>query len=342
MTAEATAGDTPTPDKRLTPAVVHAIEILALLRDRAPRMLNASEIARELQLSRASCHTIMQTLQRYHYVVQNPEDRRFTLGPALLGLAAGVAGDHHRRESARLALPKLAEETGLGANAYERAPGGHMALVARDNTSRPISYGLSIGIGFSIVVSPWWGALFLAWSSPAEIDRWFEMAAARGYGPRSDLERRAALEHLKQVADHGYEYAVHLLQKSEAGLSELEAWLARAAEVGLDRRSTEIQHAFAQSVDRMRDLPPEHGTPRNPGLPYPMVSVMAPVFNYDGEVDMAISVFGFAREIPPERVPALAVQVIACAGVITTAIGGRLRQALAARVDPAISRKTSE
>src|SRR5437899_1623938 len=89
--------------KRPTPAVVDAIEVLEYLRARSPAQFGAAHIAREVGISRSTCHAILQTLQSKDYVVQNPLDKTFALGPALVALGVAAAGETRFIEATRAA-----------------------------------------------------------------------------------------------------------------------------------------------------------------------------------------------------------------------------------------------
>jgi DNA-binding IclR family transcriptional regulator len=305
--------------KRLTPAVVSAIAILNHLQSRSPNPLGVAEIARTLGLNVGTCHAILQTLVHNRYVIQNPLDKTYSLGPALVRLGAAAAGDERYAEAVRAPLPALTVRTGLNAMATKLLPDAHMVTIARAESSRP--FQLSSPPGSTFPLSPSAGKVFLAWVSPPELQKWLSLETAGGFGPASAAECADYLEQLRLVREQGYAWTIiSAASRPEIDLAEIKSWLERAAAVGLDRPSEESRALHVEQVRRLGELPTEHHPYR--GLA-PTVSVTAPVFDDTSRVVLGISIFGFASEIPPERVPELAEEVRSAAGAITAAIGGR-------------------
>jgi DNA-binding IclR family transcriptional regulator len=303
------------------PAVANAMRLVALLRARSPEPVGVSELARGLGLGKSSAHAILQTLQRGGYVVQDPLERTYTLGPTLVDLGFAAAGEARQVEAARAALPALAARTGCRAVAWKLLPDAHVLPVAQAESPHPLHIAFAFGQRFPM--SPPFGAIFLAWSRPAEVERWLAVAAGGGFGLRPE-ERPAYLEDLRRVRARGYTYAIAVTPASEAGIAELEAWLERAAAVGLDPRSPLERAAYVAEIRRARLIPPSERPRDLLALPIPMVNVSAPAFDHAGRVALNITVTGFAGEIPPERVPTLAEAVREASATITAAIGGSL------------------
>jgi DNA-binding IclR family transcriptional regulator len=107
------------PPGRTAPAypigsVDNTLRILLLLRD--SRRLSIADVAAELGIARSSAHRLMAMLVYYDFVRQDPADRSYGAGPALvdIGLAAARALD--LRALARPVLQRLAAKTGLTAH----------------------------------------------------------------------------------------------------------------------------------------------------------------------------------------------------------------------------------
>jgi DNA-binding IclR family transcriptional regulator len=309
------------PPKRLTPAVVDAIAILNHLQAHPPVRLSLTEIVRALGISAGTGHAILQTLVHYHYVIQDPLDKTYTLGPALIGLGAAAAGDVRFAETFRSALSQLAARTGLSACAAKLLPNAHVATVVQSESVGALQ--LSAAVGATFPLTPPFGAVFLAWASPDEVERWFAVAAAGGFGPASAAERDDYLTDLQRVRREGYAWTIRVAAGSESGLAELRTWLVRAAAVGIDHRSEAGRAGYVAEIRRLGELLPEHRPNQGLVLATPIVSISAPIFDFQGRVQVCIFVFALSSEIPPERVGRIGEEVRAAAHTLTAATGGR-------------------
>jgi DNA-binding IclR family transcriptional regulator len=297
--------------------------ILELLRARAPSTsagLGVSEIARGLEMSKATCHLILQSLHSGHFVVQDPVEKTYTLGPALIGLGAAAGGDPQLIEVAGSALPPLAARTGLTVAALKLLPNARIAIVARAESPRP--FQVSVAVGQSFPLAPPFGVPFLAWAPREEIEDRLAAASAAGYGPHSAAERHEYLDALGRARRRGYSFGLRVSGDSAAGLAELAAWLDRAVATGLDERTPAEIRSYVEEVGRLARLPPERGPSEGLAVAVPLVNISAPVFDHRARVALIVTLYGFAGEIPPERVPDLATEARHTAHAITTRIGG--------------------
>lgn len=73
--------------------------------------VGVSEIARELGLSKAVVHRILQSLASRSFVTVNPDTREYRLGPAALALGARALRDVDLRRAARPVLRRLRDDT---------------------------------------------------------------------------------------------------------------------------------------------------------------------------------------------------------------------------------------
>lgn len=87
-----------------TSSVGNALRTLLFLRGR--ESVRLTDISDHLEVARSTAHRLLSTLREYGFVEQEPGGRRYRLGPALLGLARGVADE---RALIRAARPHLEE-----------------------------------------------------------------------------------------------------------------------------------------------------------------------------------------------------------------------------------------
>jgi DNA-binding IclR family transcriptional regulator len=115
--------------------------------------IGLSELARELELNKATTHRLAQTLLNADLLEQDPATRQYRLGLRLLSLAALVQAGLDVRTRARSALDRLREELGetvyllvlrdLRAVCVERIEGVHFLrdLSTQVGTSLPLNAG---------------------------------------------------------------------------------------------------------------------------------------------------------------------------------------------------------
>jgi DNA-binding IclR family transcriptional regulator len=309
-----------TKPRQYAPAVTDAIAILGFLRREAPHTANVTEISRGLGISKSSCYIILQTLQVGGLVLQNPLNKTYALGPALVGLASVVVEETSAIAASRTLLPGLASRTGFPAGAWKLLPSGHLALVAHAAGTRPFQISFSVGQTFPL--APPFGAAFLAWLPRPELEHWLSLATAGGFGPSSEAELAYLSEDLRNVRERGYACAVRPSGNSDTALDELGAWLERAATMGLERSTAVGRLAYLEEIRRVSKVPDVDRSLDGVALPASLVSIVAPVFDPNGRVAIGIALIGFIGELPPERVVDIAGAVRDCADTLTAATGG--------------------
>ncbi|WP_067669140.1 IclR family transcriptional regulator [Nocardia miyunensis] len=114
----------PTPG---TEAAARVADVLLLFTD-GPSRLGVSAIARELGLSKAVVHRILQSLATRGMVVLDPDSRQYRLGPAATALGARAFRDSDLRASALDLLRALRDETGETATLTALVPDGRIYL----------------------------------------------------------------------------------------------------------------------------------------------------------------------------------------------------------------------
>ena len=105
-------GEVVPPPGRPTPAypigsVDNTLRILLLLRDR--KSLSLADVVAELGVVRSSAHRLMAMLTHYDFVRQNPADRTYGIGPALVDIGLSAARALNLRILARPTLERLAD-----------------------------------------------------------------------------------------------------------------------------------------------------------------------------------------------------------------------------------------
>ena len=110
-----------------TEAAARVADVLLLFTD-GPSALGVSHIARELGLSKAVVHRILQSLAARDMVVLDPRSRQYRLGPSATALGARAFRDSDLRLTARELLRELRDKTGETATLTQIVPDGRVYL----------------------------------------------------------------------------------------------------------------------------------------------------------------------------------------------------------------------
>src|SRR4249919_2613053 len=91
------------------------LAILSAFKPATPE-LGISELARVLGLTRSTSHRYVATLARLGYLQQNPQSRKYRLGPRVLDLGFSAINSMELRQIAATHLQQLSDETGHTVN----------------------------------------------------------------------------------------------------------------------------------------------------------------------------------------------------------------------------------
>jgi len=194
-------------DGATVPAVDRAARLLRALSAHegdGPRQpgMSASELSRELDISKSTLSGLLATLERHGLVQRDPLTRRVRLGLGLLELAAAVSTDADVREAARPHLVALSRHSGETAILHlvsgddvriaERAePAAQLKVVAPLGTRLPRFAGSVAKV-------------LLAALEPGEAEAIVRAHELPAYTHRSIVDPGAYLEQVAQTRRRGY------------------------------------------------------------------------------------------------------------------------------------------
>ena len=260
------------------------------------RQFTLSELARDLDLNKATAHGMLNTLASAGYLIRDPDAKTYGLGPALIALGNAALSS---TPAARLAQPHmtaLSREFDLECVA-SAAIADEIVILARAGTPRPL--GINVEPGQRLPLAPPLGTVFVAWSGPEAIDRWLSHV-----GPEQsheDLERYR--EALATVRERGYSVAL-----GGEGQQKLVKALQQAGHSPRSSRGGE-EYALVELAGSTR---------------YRINHIGAPVFGPQGEVALALFLIGFRGQIAAEEVPRYADRLLDAAEAVTAALRGRV------------------
>lgn len=279
---------------RRSPAVDRTVAVLNHLAASPRQRFTLSELARDLELNKATAHALLATLVDVGYLVRHEDDKSYALGPALIALGNAALESYPAATLVQDPMDRLSSEFDLSCVA-STAIAGEIVILASAGTSRPL--GINVQPGLRLPLVPPLGTVFVAWSGSREIDRWLNRL-----GPTAsddDLERyRRALDVVRQ----------------------------RGFSVGLGGDEQQRMVESMQATGRRRD-------PVTPGeeyalveladdSPYTLNHIGAPVFGPDGRVALALFLIGFRGQIAADEVPRYAERLVAEATEVTSRLHG--------------------
>jgi DNA-binding IclR family transcriptional regulator len=284
---------------RTSPAVGRVVAVVELLAANPDRRFALTEVCRELDLNKATVHALLASLTERAWVLRHPDDLRYALGPRLVAVGgAAAARQLEVVDYARGEMQRLAEELGVQC-AASVARGDEIVLLAVVGTPKPFSAHLAAGQRVPLV--PPLGTALVAWSSPAEIDRWL-----RRLGPSAtddDMDRyRGALEAIRR---RGYAMSIEV---------DARRLLRQAVVDGGDRPVAEVLDEVGRQDYLLVDLEPAHA--------YRISMLAAPVFGADGTVQLALTLFDLPAELDAAEIATFADRLVDAATAVTKAIGG--------------------
>jgi len=267
---------------RSTPAAERTVEVLNLLAANAGRPFGVSEIARRLTMSKGSAHALLTTLESAGYLVRHPADKTYVLGPAVVSLGrAAAAAELTALDYARPVMQRLSDELGLQCLA-SGAIGDEIVILAKTGTSVPL--GVSVEVGQRLPLVPPLGTVFMAWSSPAEIDAWLRRLGADAAEAQLEQSRAA----VATVRRRGYSVALEADARARLG----RALTALGADARADALRRQVLDLVAELGHDEYILGELSGAAR-----YQVNHLAAPVRDADGHVVLALTLVGFTDEL---------------------------------------------
>lgn len=288
---------------RRSPAVERCVAVLNHLAARPTQPLTLSELARDLELNKATAHALLATLADEGWVIRDEGTLAYSLGPALIAVGAAARATFPAARLAERPMAELSEEVGLqciasqalvrSAEANADGRGDEIVILAATGSRGPL--GIDIQPGQRMPLRPPLGSVFVAWAGSHEIDRW--LASLGPKATAADFERyREALE---VVRERGYSVGL--------GGDEQQRMVEQLGH-GDGPPPSAQEYALTELADERA---------------YRVNHIGAPVFDADGNVALALFLIGFQGQIPARQVPDYARRLVAAAGRVTDALHGR-------------------
>lgn len=251
---------------RVSPGAERIVEILSFLGRYPDERFTVSALARELDMNKATAHTLVVTLTQHGFLLRHPDDKSYRLGPALVALGESAALDaHEAADFAHFEMRRISEELNLLC-VIGAAVGDEIVILSRLNgTSRQAGFPK---MGQRLPFHPPVGAIFVAWADPSIAQAWIR----RG-GPEAEEHAAFYHEYLGQIRARGF--ALNLAPVAGSTLAEAVAAGAPPATSG----QVVTNAVLRQFLDR----------PGTGGWPGTVLNLVAPVFHADGRVLLSLN-----------------------------------------------------
>lgn len=277
---------------RRAPAVERAVAVLNRLAQEPQQRWSLSDLARELDLSKATAHAVMTSLVETGYVARDDEDKTYSLGPALIAVGNAAQSAFPGARVAQGQMDQLAARFDLEVIA-STAIGEEIVILARSGNPRPL--GIDVRPGQRLPLVPPLGTVFVAWADEHEIEGWLAKL-----GPdATETDREAARDALRIVRERRFSVALGG-ERQQRIVRELTA--ERRGDTGDEYALTELADAPSYRISQ----------------------IGAPIFGPDGAVVLGLFLIGFRGEIDAEEVPTYAEALLEAAAEVTATLGGRV------------------
>jgi DNA-binding IclR family transcriptional regulator len=198
-------------------AVERALDVLLLFGRQARPDLGVTEISGQLGLSKAAVHRILTSLKSRDLVTVDAQTRRYSLGPASLGLGRAYLARIDLRSMASPELAWLSAESRETATLSIRNGDARM-YVDQVVPDREVRMEVAIGVPYPLHAGSSSKA-FLAFLTPGEIDAYLDRHALEPVTEQTITDRRALLAELAKVRQRGYAVSMGERQAGAASVA---------------------------------------------------------------------------------------------------------------------------
>ncbi len=284
------------------------VRLLDLLASRPNDSFGLSDLARTLQMNKATCLTILTTLTASGYVLLDSATKSYCLGPAAVALGESALRRFPAIERIRDGMRTLSDDLELSVTGVALAA-NQLVIVAHHAPSDPLS--ALTRVGQRSPYGPPLGLEFAAWADPHEYSRWLQ----QGDPPLTDVEidtQRGAIEFIRSCG-----YSIALRTRVTDQLNHL------AMEPSLDVART--RDALVPSImAALRGAGEEHLlTALRRDSSYAVLTISAPVFGSDDRPCLSLVVSGFRWDLDAKAIRDTGERLLSHTQEVSVTLGAR-------------------
>mgnify|MGYP001180855211 CR=1 FL=1 len=186
-----------------TETAARVADVLLLFTD-GPDSWGVSAIARQLGLSKAVVHRILQTLVDRRLLVADPSTRGYQLGPATAALGARALRESRLRDAAMPVLRTLQQVTGETTTVSALVPGGRVYL-DQVESDREVKMTVEVGRRFPLYVGS--SSTCILAFLPRDQQEAVLTGPLQSLTPRTVTDRDALESRLEEIRRVGYAHS---------------------------------------------------------------------------------------------------------------------------------------
>ncbi len=231
-------------------AIERAADVLTLFANADSSTLGVTEIAQQLELSKAVVHRILTSLRRKAYIELDEETRRYSLGSAALNLGLSQMQRLDVRTVARTFMQGLSDATRETATLSIRS-GDHRSYIDQITPSREVKMTVQLGQPFPLHAGAS-SKVFLAFLPESERDEYLGSGDLERLTEHTLTDQRSLRDEIRRIREQGY----------ATSSSERQAGASSVASPIFDHEGRPIAvmsvcgptERFADEVEAARDL----------------------------------------------------------------------------------------
>lgn len=200
-TASTSSGGDGSDASRRVTTIERATDVLFLFASDRPS-LGVTEIASELGISKAVVHRILTSLQARDLVSSNPSTRKYSLGPAVLELAATYRDQLNVRPFAIEAMQRLSDKTGETATLSIRT-GWRRSYVEQVTPTSEVKMTVTLGVQYPLHAGSSSKA-FLAFLTPSEQEAYIKGSDLEAVTESTITDADTLRRSLAEIRKRGY------------------------------------------------------------------------------------------------------------------------------------------
>ena len=257
-------------------AAARALQVLDYCAAHPRRPFTLSELSAALSISPASALSVLQALTDAGYLVRHPTHKTYELGPSLVASGQAALSRHRVLDLARAEMAALADD--LRTECLASAVAGDRIVILA-TAGRPPLQAADVRVGQRLPLVPPLGQIFVAWEGQAAADAWLSRL-----DPRVRDRARPHLEAaLAVVRRRGWSAGLDSDVRAEL-VGVLDELTEHPRSAALARRLDEVVARLGDDYELL-DVEPRRT--------YRVATVVAPVFDGRGRVELALTLNGF-------------------------------------------------
>jgi DNA-binding IclR family transcriptional regulator len=289
------------PSSRPSPPTERVLDVLDFLVSRPEERFGLSELARTLGISKPTCLGIVNALSARGYLVRDPVQLTYGLGPALIAVGRAAQGSYAVGHVARPHLEAVSEQYGTTCTA-SAVVGDQITVLERTGPGQG-----TVRVGQQYPFAPPVGLMYVLWDQSA-LTEWLSR--------RPTLPVKLDRTRLRRVVQECRRRGYLVESLTTTGL-RLHSLMAGVAAYDLPRRVQDLIGEMASNLGERvyleADLSPRRKLPVN--------LIAAPTYDADGRQELVLTLY-VGEPITGAEVTRRAAALTAAAQAVTAEVSG--------------------